>query len=947
MTQTLVQRATLFGMLVAAAAVAALAYFAWDYARQTVEAARYVAHTHEVKAVIRDLESSLYRAEAGQRAYLVTRITTYRSERDVALEALEKGLLELSRLTTDNPEQTARVSDLRRDLATRVSVYRVSDGLLQSGTPYSAEQRIEIGSQALANLRPHIDALVAEEDRLLTEREAVQKARTRSTVIVFGSFVALLLVLLPGTFWRMSRDLKARGAAEVRVAEERAFDAVHARALILYNAENDRGRVLDGTLALLGENPLFPVGAFYAYDEWAGGLRLDASRATPAGIKRMVRLDEGPLGTAAREGRSLYLEGLDREGAMNIETGLATVPPAAVLMCPVQYQSRLLGVLVLGTGRTLGERDREFVERMCAQLAVALNNLSHLEEMSLLTEQLRSRGEDIQRKNAELERANRMKSEFLANMSHELRTPLNAIIGFSEIMKDGLTGPLGKEQQEYVEDIHGSGKHLLSLINDILDLSKVESGQVMLELEEADPELLAASTMSVLRERAATARVRFTVQCPPGIGRLCLDMRKAKQIVYNLVANALKFTPEGGAVTLAMERVPAERVHGVVSEPGTRVFAPTDAHWGHYLELRITDSGIGIAPADLQHLFQAFVQIDSSLSRQYAGTGLGLTMVRRLAELHGGGLMVRSVEGKGSTFAVWLPWREPDTQAEGVAGEATAASTDGAASPAKGNGRAGPTRLPDAKPLVLVVEDDPRAASLMRLQLEGNGYRVEFAANAEDGLRRAHELHPTAVVLDIILPGMDGWDMLAKLKDQPETRNIPVVIVSITDEAQRGFALGAAQVLVKPVTQGDLLAALAAAGLDEPHSGARVLVVDDDPKAVSLVSKHLQVAGYSPIGAYGGQEALDIVRAEAPALVVLDLMMPQVSGFDVVQGLRNNPETAGIPVIVLTAKLLTREDRALLSGKVQQVMEKTHFNSIGLVAEVKRALAGRQHTNWH
>ncbi|WOB10458.1 response regulator [Piscinibacter gummiphilus] len=934
------QRAMLLGMLVAAAAVAALGYFAWDYARQTVEAGRFVNHTHEVKAVIRDLESSLYRAEAGQRAYLVTRLTSYRSERDVALESLEKGLVELTRLTTDNPEQAMRVANLRREVGTRVAVYRVSDGLLQSGNPYSAEQRIEIGSQALADIRPHIDLLVAEEDRLLTERESVQAARTRSTVLIFASFVALLLVLLPTTFWRMSRDLKARALAEVLVAEERAYDAVHARALILYNAENDRKRVLEGTLSLLGENPLFPVGAFYCYDEWAGGLRLDAARGAPADIKRMVRLDDGPIGTAAREGHSLYLEGLEGAGAMNIETGLATVRPAAVLMCPVQYQSRLLGVLVLGTGKPLGERDREFVDRLSAQLAVALNNLSHLEEMSLLTDQLRSRGEDIQRKNAELERANRMKSEFLANMSHELRTPLNAIIGFSEIMKDGLTGPLGTEQQEYVEDIHGSGKHLLSLINDILDLSKVESGQVILELEGADPQLLAASTMSVLRERAATARVRLNVQCPPGIGHLCLDMRKAKQIVYNLVSNALKFTPEGGTVTLAMERVPAERVRGIQPEPGTRVFPPVDTRWEHYLELRVTDSGIGIAPADLQHLFQAFVQIDSSLSRQYAGTGLGLTMVRRLAELHGGGLMVRSVEEKGSTFAVWLPWREVEAKAET------------AQPPAIAEGSHGDARVPavaqaEGKPLVLVVEDDPRAANLMRLQLEANGYRVEFAGTAEDGLRRAAELNPAAVVLDIILPGMDGWDMLARLKDQPDTTNIPVVIVSITDEVQRGFALGAAQVLVKPVTQGDLLAALAAAGLDEPHTGARVLVVDDDPKAVSLVSKHLQVAGYTPVGAYGGQEALDIVRAEAPALIVLDLMMPQVTGFDVVQGLRNSPETAGIPVIVLTAKLLTREDRALLSGKVQQVMEKTHFNSIGLLAEVKRALAGRQHTTWH
>ncbi|HEY0819536.1 MAG TPA: CHASE3 domain-containing protein, partial [Rhizobacter sp.] len=234
MTRLSTQRATLIGMFVAAATVVALAAFAWDYARRTVDAARFVNHTHEVKVVIRDLESSLYRAEAGQRAYLATRVTTYRSERDLALESLDKGLAELSRLTTDNVEQAARVAELRRDVATRISVYRVSDGLLQAGSPYSAEQRIEIGAQALANIRPHIDALVAEEDRLLAARESLQRQQTRTTATIFGAFVVLLLVLLPVTFWRMLRDLRARAAAEVLVAEERAFDTVHARALTLY-----------------------------------------------------------------------------------------------------------------------------------------------------------------------------------------------------------------------------------------------------------------------------------------------------------------------------------------------------------------------------------------------------------------------------------------------------------------------------------------------------------------------------------------------------------------------------------------------------------------------------------------------------------------------------------------------------------------------------------------
>lgn len=324
------------------------------------------------------------------------------------------------------------------------------------------------------------------------------------------------------------------------------------------------------------------------------------------------------------------------------------------------------------------------------------------------------------------------------------------------------------------------------------------------------------------------------------------------------------------------------------------------------------------------------MQIDSSLSRKYSGTGLGLTMIKRLAELHGGGLMVRSKPEQGSTFTVWLPWREqPDVADTGLrAHEPVSVPAD-------------PPAEADAvtRPLVLVVDDDPRAANLISTQLVSQGYQVALAGSAEEGLRRAVELRPAALVLDIILPGMNGWDMLARLKEHADTRSIPVVIVSMTDESQRGFALGASQVLTKPVSQDDLLAAMGALDVHPENSDAPVLVVDDDPKALTLVSKHLEVAGFRPVTAFSGNEALDRVRRDCPALIILDLMMPGVSGFDVVESLRREPQTAEIPIIVLTAKLLTPEDRALLRGRVEQVMEKSEFQSSSLLAEVRRALA--------
>jgi len=711
------------------------------------------------------------------------------------------------------------------------------------------------------------------------------------------------------------------------------YEELHAQALTLYNNEPDRQVVIDGTLKVLAGNPGFVCSAFYAHEEIGGMLRLAATHAAPGDVQPLVRLGDGPLGLAGRTKELVEVTDIGQVGGFRIETGLAALAPAAVVFSPVVFQGHLSGVLVLATSGRLDQDDRRFVERLCAQWGVALHNLSQMAELAVLADQLRARGEDIQQKNAELSKANRMKSEFLANMSHELRTPLNAVIGFSEILKDGMVGDLTAEQTEYINDIFTSGKHLLSLINDILDLSKVESGHSPLELEPVAPIQLSGSGMSVMREKASTQHVRLRAVCDPEQGTLMLDLRKAKQIVYNLLANAVKFTPEGGHVTLTLQRVGAADVKDACAQRYARAFPPanTDAY-SAYLAISVADTGIGIAREDLQRLFQPFMQIDSSLSRKYAGTGLGLMMVKRLAELHGGGLLVTSEPEQGSTFTVWLPWRDATAEQIRQASDPTSRAVMAPAAPQR----------TDA-PLVLVVEDDTRVASMIVGHLEGGGYRVELARSAEEGLHLASQLHPSVVVLDIILPGIDGWDMLMRLKEHEDTRSLPVVIVSVTDERRRGFALGASQVLTKPVEPDELLAAVASVGanLGIPQ-GARVLVVDDDTKAVTLVSKHLEAAGFEPVGAFGGAEALVLARDRSTALIILDLMMPVMSGFDVVRALRADPVTADIPVIVLTAKLLTHEDRATLHGQVQQVLEKAEFLPASLLAEVRRALTHRQ-----
>ena len=400
-------------------------------------------------------------------------------------------------------------------------------------------------------------------------------------------------------------------------------------------------------------------------------------------------------------------------------------------------------------------------------------------------EALEQRDREITLKNMQLEESSQMKSEFLANMSHELRTPLNAIIGFSEVLRDGLVGELQGKQHEYINDIFESGQHLLSLINDILDLSKIEAGKMVLEGDMTDVAMLLNNSLSIIKEKAMSRRIKLLTDLQAGLGEAWLDARKCKQIIYNLLSNAVKFTPEGGQVSIRGEIIGRKEAALRASNQSCIYpeFSNIDAE--ELLEIRVADTGIGISEEDMADLFQPFVQIDSSLSRQFEGTGLGLALVRTLAELHGGAVALSSVPGKGSTFSIWLPYNNSPPQ--------TASRPGNAILPA--------SPLPEGKtPSVLVVEDDDRAAHLIRLQLEKNNYEVMRANTAEAALAMLEDHLPDLITLDIILPGMDGWEFLSRLKESERFSHIPVVIMSIVANGENGISLGASEILQKPVS---------------------------------------------------------------------------------------------------------------------------------------------------
>ncbi|HSB61984.1 MAG TPA: response regulator, partial [Vicinamibacteria bacterium] len=522
---------------------------------------------------------------------------------------------------------------------------------------------------------------------------------------------------------------------------------------------------------------------------------------------------------------------------------------------------------------------------------------------------------EIQNRDAELtvakeaaEQANRTKSSFLANMSHELRTPLNAIIGYSEMLQEEAED---RDQDELVPDlkkIHGAGKHLLALINDILDLSKIESGKMELFLEAFEVPAVVREVESTIKPLVQKNRNRLEVQLAPEVGTMRADVTRVRQVLFNLLSNAAKFTEDG---RIGLE-VSASVVDGVESV----LFA-------------VSDTGIGLTAEQQSRLFQAFSQADSSTARKYGGTGLGLVISRRFAQMMGGDIEVASEVGKGSVFTVRLPRQVADRKAAAAsqAAAAAAAAPTVVVAPAVAAALAGGTT-------VLVVDDDANARELLARGLEKEGFRVALAASGQEGLGLARELRPDLIALDVIMPGMDGWSVLRALKADRETADIPVVMVSMLDSKEMGIALGASDYVLKPIDRDRLASVLRKYRC--PNPPCPVLLVEDESDTREFLRRTLEQEGWVVCEAPNGRVALDSVAHNRPELILLDLMMPEMDGFEFLAELRKREGCAEIPVVVVTAKDLTAADRERLSGNVTRIFQKGAFTREELAREIRQ-----------
>ena len=504
--------------------------------------------------------------------------------------------------------------------------------------------------------------------------------------------------------------------------------------------------------------------------------------------------------------------------------------------------------------------------------------------------------------------ANQAKSQFLANMSHELRTPLNAIIGYSEMLQEECEDLGINQLVPDLRQIQVSGRHLLALLNDILDLSKIESGRMGLFLETLDVCTVVSEVAATVQPLVEKSGNRLEVRCPSNTGSMHADLTKIRQSLFNLLSNAAKFTKNGRII-----------LEGWRETVGTH----------DWVTFRVMDSGIGMSRHQMERLFQPFAQADASTTRQYGGTGLGLTITRRFCQMMGGDVTVESRQGTGSTFTIHLP-AEVKSPEQRKAGDAGATTLDTAADAVAEVSTATTSQFPPyrsadapgANRPVVVIDDDPDARELIRRLLTREGYAVHTAADGTEGLRLAKEVKPCAITLDVLMPTMDGWAVLTALKSDPQLAGVPVVMVTITSDRTLAYALGATDFLTKPIERDRLLSVLRKLDFDCRLVPCRALIVDDDPANRYLLRSVLEKQHWIVTEAEDGQAALNAVRENTPDLILLDLMMPNVDGFEFAERLHADPRFRSIPVVVITAKDLTEEDRRRLNGSVLKVVRK-------------------------
>jgi len=600
-----------------------------------------------------------------------------------------------------------------------------------------------------------------------------------------------------------------------------------------------------------------------------------------------IRMGETIVGQCVATRAPVQVADIELQSDYRLKDLLSREGIRALVGVPLLREERTVGALAIRrkTAGGFSPHEVELLQTFAAQSVLAIHN-------ARLFQEVREKGQQLQA-------ASQLKSQFLANMSHELRTPLNAIIGVTEMLHEDAVDLKREDELEPLERVLRAAKHLLALINDILDLSKIEAGKMDIHIESFSIEPLITDVVQTIATMATKNDNKVVVDCGADLGTMRGDQTRIRQALLNLVSNANKFTEHGTVTIVSRRGMDAGR---------------------EWVTMAVTDTGIGQTPEQMAKLFQEFVQADASTTRKYGGTGLGLAISRRFCQMMGGDIAVASELGRGSTFTIRLPAEFGAVHPAAAVREAAAARSSTAASGA---------------PTVLVVDDDPTVREVIERHLTREGFAVVTASGGQEGLRLARELHPAAVTLDVMMPDLDGWTVLAAIKGDPELADIPVILVSIVDEKNRGYSLGATDYMVKPVDRAELSAALR----NICGSGGRqALLVDDDDLMRRAMRLVLEQDGWQVAEAENGRVALARLAETQPDIIMLDLMMPEMDGFEFLVEMRSQAEWRDIPVLVVTAKDLTAEERSRLNGDVERVLQKGAAELDDLLREIGRIL---------
>lgn len=834
-------------LVIAVSTQITVGYFSYRSMVEAASTAAWVSHTNEVLGQLERLHSHISETESARRGWLLTGDSNhYPYEKSLAW--IEQDLSRLRHLTADNPEQQRNLDGL--EPAVRAKARHMTIFVLAQGRQLATLRR---GRELMAAVELHIDRMEAVENRLLARRQAEFDTDRESAIrmLLLGSFLGLALIT--GAIAALGAEGQRRRIAEgARRASEENYRSLVANIPDIAWTADAEGRV-----HFISDN-VIDICGFSAGEVCAGGVEFWVERLRPE-----------DRDTLQDRFRALFTDRrkYDFEYRFQRRDG--------------QW------IWLHARADAIHEQDGQIVTN---------GIISEITPRKVAEEQNAALRQALEDTNRELQRASQLKSQFLASMSHELRTPLNAIVGFSDLLSEETAGALNEKQRRFVQHVRTGAGHLLRLINDVLDISKIEAGQMELQLEDVDLQDVLPEVFSLVKPLAMQGSVRLEHQ--PVRAGVRADRVRLKQVLYNLLSNAIKFTPAGGVVRLACQQQ------------------------GSFTGISVTDTGVGIRAEDQGVIFEEFRQVGESTKGIKEGTGLGLAITSRIVALHGGKIGVESEPGKGSCFTFTLP-----SAARGApAPAAPQASPVSAIADCEGDG-----------PLILVIDDEPSACELIRMFLAPEGYRLIVAHSAAEGMRLAKAHHPDLITLDILMPDGNGFGTLFELRADPDTAAIPIVVVSIVDQKQMGISFGAKDYLVKPIDRSALLHAV------RKHIGAcrqtpAILVVDDDAPTAWVIREELRKHGYSCHAVASGEEALHYLQTRPADLVLLDLMMPNMNGFEVLKALKASSRLSSIPVIVITAKHLSREEIAALQRAAASYVEKTGPWTDRLKSDVRRFL---------